>query len=64
LLAYVKVETCHGMSLRNYKEGIGFEVIDNQARMQTLEFKDFYLVNAYLPHSGRELEKLPFKTRS
>uniref|UniRef100_A0A7C4M0F4 Exodeoxyribonuclease III n=1 Tax=candidate division CPR3 bacterium TaxID=2268181 RepID=A0A7C4M0F4_UNCC3 len=58
LLAYIKVGTYRGMS---YKEGIGIPEIDDQARIQTFEFKDFYLLNTYLPHSGRELEKLPFK---
>ncbi|HRY60361.1 MAG TPA: exodeoxyribonuclease III [Patescibacteria group bacterium] len=57
LLAYVKTKN----KPIGYKEGIGFRVIDEQARVQTLEFQDYYLVNTYLPHSGRELEKLPFK---
>jgi len=57
LLAYVKPNA----GLVSYKEGIGVPEIDDQARVQTLEFKKFYLVNTYLPHSGRELEKLDFK---
>jgi len=61
LLAYVKVGASRDLSLRKYKEGIGVSEIDEQARVQTLEFKDFYLLNTYLPHSGRDLEKIPFK---
>lgn len=57
LLAYVKTKN----KPLNVKEGIGVPEIDDQARVQALEFKDFYLLNTYLPHSGRELEKLSFK---
>jgi exodeoxyribonuclease III len=59
LLAYVKSKN----KPLSVKEGIGISEIDDQARVQTLEFKDFYLLNTYLPHSGRELEKLDFKLR-
>ena len=47
----------------SYKKGIGIKEIDDQARFQTFEFKEFYLINAYLPHSGRGLEKLDFKLK-
>lgn len=57
LLAYIKEKN----KPLDIKEGIGVSEIDNQARIQTLEFNDFYLINTYLPHSGRELEKLSFK---
>lgn len=57
LLAYVKPSA----GPVGYKEGIGVNEVDDQARIQTLEFKYFFLLNTYLPHSGRGLDKLPFK---
>lgn len=41
--------------------GIGDKEIDIEGRVLALEFPNFYLVNAYFPHSGRELERLDFK---
>lgn len=41
--------------------GIGDKEIDAEGRVLALEFPNFYLVNAYFPHSGRELERLNFK---
>jgi len=61
LLAYIKIGANKKLIVKKYKEGIGIEAIDDQARFQTFEFDSFFLVNAYLPHSGRELEKLAFK---
>ena len=63
LLTYIKVGISRDLSLQGYKNGINIPAIDDQARVQTLEFKGFYLVDTYLPHSGRELEKLPFKLK-
>ncbi|MDR1032424.1 MAG: endonuclease/exonuclease/phosphatase family protein, partial [Candidatus Nomurabacteria bacterium] len=34
-----------------------------EGRLITAEFKDFYLVNTYSPHTKRELERLPLKLR-
>jgi len=34
---------------------------DNEGRVLTLEFKDFYLVNVYTPNSGRGLKRLNFR---
>jgi exodeoxyribonuclease-3 len=34
-----------------------------EGRLITAEFKDFYLVNTYSPHTKRELERLPLKQR-
>jgi len=59
LLAYVKTKN----KPLSVKQGIDIKEIDDHARIQTLEFKKFFLVNTYLPHSGRELEKLDFKLR-
>ena len=41
--------------------GIGLPEFDKEARALTLEFKDFFLVNAYFPHTNRELTRLDFK---
>ncbi|MBT7706522.1 exodeoxyribonuclease III [archaeon] len=41
------------------KNGIG--LIDEEGRVITLEFEDFYLVNVYTPNSKRGLERLNFR---
>ncbi len=41
--------------------GIGREEFDREGRVITLEFDKFLVVNAYFPHSQRELQRLPFK---
>ena len=35
---------------------------DEEGRVITLEFEDFYFVGAYVPNSGEELKRLPFRT--
>ena len=40
------------------KYGIGIEEFDSEGRIITLEYDNFYLVNAYVPNSKRELERL------
>lgn len=42
-------------------EGIGNHLFDSEGRVLTLEFDDFFLINAYFPHSHRELKRLNFK---
>ena len=42
-------------------KGIGNEQFDREGRVLAVEFKDFFLVNAYFPHSQRELARLGFK---
>lgn len=44
-------------------KGIGDNLIDKEGRVLALEFKDFFLINAYFPHSNRELKRLDFKLR-
>ncbi len=39
--------------------GIGAEEYDQEGRVITLEFEEFYLVACYVPNSKRELERLP-----
>lgn len=41
--------------------GIGIEEHDNEGRVITLEFKEFFLVNCYTPNSGRELARLDYR---
>lgn len=41
--------------------GIGIEEHDQEGRIITLEFEEFYLVNCYTPNSKRELERLEYR---
>ena len=41
--------------------GINKPEHDNEGRIITLEFEDFYLVNNYTPNSKRELERLDYR---
>lgn len=40
---------------------IGIENHDQEGRVITAEFKDFYLVDVYVPNSKRELERLEYR---
>lgn len=42
-------------------KGIGSEEIDKEGRVLTLEFDNFYMINAYFPQSSRDLSRLGFK---
>ena len=44
-------------------KGISDKEFDSEGRVIVLEFKEFFLVNAYVPHPRRELERLDFKLR-
>jgi exodeoxyribonuclease III len=41
--------------------GIKIAEHDCEGRVLTAEYKDFYLVNVYVPNSKRELERLPYR---
>lgn len=43
------------------KYGIGEEISDSEGRIITLEFDDFFIVNAYVPNSKKELERLDYR---
>ena len=43
--------------------GLGIEEHDQEGRVITLEYKDFYLVNCYTPNSKRELERLSYRMK-
>jgi len=47
----------------SYAEGIGIAKHDTEGRVQTLEYKDFFVVNVYVPNSKRTLERLPYRTQ-
>uniref|UniRef100_A0A0E0C8W6 DNA-(apurinic or apyrimidinic site) endonuclease n=2 Tax=Oryza meridionalis TaxID=40149 RepID=A0A0E0C8W6_9ORYZ len=44
--------------------GIGIREHDHEGRVITLEFDGFYLVNAYVPNSGRFLRRLNYRVNS
>lgn len=41
--------------------GIGIEEHDQEGRVITLEYEEFFLVNVYTPNSKRELERLSYR---
>lgn len=41
--------------------GLGDEKFDREGRVQTAEFKKFYLLNAYFPNANHELSRLDYK---
>jgi len=43
--------------------GLGVPRIDTEGRVQTLEFLNFYLINAYFPNTRPDLSRLEFKGR-
>lgn len=44
-------------------EGIGASDHDNEGRVLTVEFPDYYLVNVYQPNSQRGLTRLDYRTK-
>lgn len=43
--------------------GMGTPKHDGEGRIITLEFREFFLVDVYVPNSKRGLERLPYRTR-
>ena len=43
------------------QKGIGTEEHDNEGRVLTLEFEDFFLTTVYVPNSGSELLRLGYR---
>ena len=41
--------------------GIGDKKFDDEGRILTLEFEDYFLMNAYFPNSRRDLSRLDYK---
>ncbi len=44
-------------------DGIGIPKHDEEGRVITLEFRDFFLVNVYVPNSKRDLSRLPYREK-
>lgn len=47
----------------NYQVGFGTDHIDDEGRVQILEFKDFHLLNCYFPNSQDERKRLDYKLK-
>lgn len=45
----------------SYSYGIGIDKHDNEGRVITLEFEDYFLVNVYTPNAKRGLERLDYR---
>lgn len=41
--------------------GIGDGLYNDEGRVITLEFEDFYFVNAYVPNAKRDLSRIPYR---
>ncbi len=50
-----------GLEPISVKSGMGIEELDNEGRLQTLEFENFYFLNIYFPNANNELSRLPYK---
>lgn len=44
------------------RQGMGIAKHDDEGRVLTCEFADFYLVNVYVPNSKRDLARLPYRS--
>jgi exodeoxyribonuclease-3 len=44
-------------------EGMGIAKHDEEGRVITAEFRDFYLVNVYVPNSKRDLSRLAYRAK-
>lgn len=49
------------LDIINKKNGLGIEKFDREGRLQTIETKNFYLINTYFPNSNDLLSRLPYK---
>src|SRR3990167_7214351 len=58
---YSGVATFSKIEPMSVTKGIGEEKFDNEGRVLTLEFKDFYLLNIYFPNAQPELKRIDFK---
>lgn len=45
----------------NVTYGMGISKHDNEGRIINLEFKDFYLINLYVPNAKRDLSRLDYR---
>ncbi|KAL9969744.1 hypothetical protein ACROYT_G021999 [Oculina patagonica] len=58
---YSGVGLCSKTKPKKVSYGIGISEHDNEGRVITAEFDDFYLVTAYVPNSGRGLPRLGYR---
>ena len=47
----------------NVNYGLGIEEHDNEGRLITAEYEDFFLVNVYVPNSGRGVDRLMYRQK-
>jgi exodeoxyribonuclease-3 len=47
----------------NVTYGVGMPKHDEEGRVMTLEFKEFFVVNVYVPNSKRDLSRLPYRSK-
>lgn len=45
----------------NVTYNLGLEKFDDEGRFIMLEYKNFYIINIYVPHGGRQKENHPYK---
>jgi exonuclease III len=43
--------------------GINIPKHDQEGRVVTAEFRDFYLISAYFPNAGQDLKRLEYRTQ-
>ena len=58
---YSGVATFSKIEPMSVTKGIGEKEFDDEGRVLTLEFKDFYLLNIYFPNAQPELKRIDFK---
>lgn len=51
------------LPVKSHTLGIGHPEHDNEGRVITVEFPDFYLVNVYTPNAQEELKRLPYRMK-
>jgi exodeoxyribonuclease-3 len=49
------------LNILELKNGLGLKKFDEEGRVQTIELKDFFLVNTYFPNSNDTLSRLSYK---
>ena len=57
----VLVKSSKVHKVKSCRNGFGIKEFDQEGRVQTLEFDNFYLVNTYFPNANHELSRLKFK---
>ncbi len=58
---YSGVATFSRIPVLSAKHGIDREEHDQEGRVLTLEYDDFYIVNVYTPNAQNELRRLPYR---